>query len=151
MRKRMKRIFDKGKGNGHMSIKPWETDGAVSYCFHENDDCIVVNKGFANSEIANARTANAKVQTEVAKAKEKASWKLEELAYDKLKSYNKEFYTEMEIGVCIVELALTSDKYVPNDWLLKAMVNKLRYRLAGNPQDQQEIVKMIVMKALRLE
>lgn len=151
MRKRMKKLFTKGKGNGHMSIKPWVDDGAVSYCFHEQDECIVVNKGFSPDEIEKAKKDNKKVQEEVKKAKEKASWKLEEQAYEALKTRGKPYYSQMEIGMCIVSLALNSDKYVPNDWLLKAMVSKLQWRLAGNEEEQEYIVSEIVKKALRLE
>lgn len=151
MRKRMKRIFTLGKGNGHMSIKPWETDGAVSYMFHENGAPITVCKGFDDSEIVKARVANDKIQEEVKKAKDKASWKLEEQAYEKLVARKKEYYSEMEIGMTIVELALTGDKYVPNDWLLRAMVTKLQYKLAKTEVDQELVIKSIVIKALRLE
>lgn len=151
MRKRMKKLFTKGKGNGHMSIKPWIDDGAVSYCFHEQDECIVVNKGFTEEEITKAKKANGKIQEEIKKAKEKASWKLEEQAYNVLKAKEKPYYTEMEIGMCVVTLALSGDKYVPNDWLLRAMVSKLQWRLAGNEYEQEMIVSAIVKKALRLE
>lgn len=151
MRKRMKKLFTKGKGNGHCSIKPWLDAGGVSYCFHEQDECIVINKGFSDEEIATARKANAKIQEEIKKAKEKASWKLEEQAFAVLKAREKPYYTEMEIGMCIVNLALTGDKYVPNDWLLRAMVSKLQWRLAGNEYEQEMIVSAIVKKALRLE
>lgn len=74
--KRMNKIFDKGKGNGHMS-RPVITDFAgcepLSYMFHEDNDNanIIINKGFADTDIIHYMSMNNKVKDVMKKKKEK--------------------------------------------------------------------------------
>lgn len=81
-RVRMKKIFDQGKGNGHMSIKPWDgSDDACSYMFHEPQAVVVIKKGVSDAQLVQFHDRNQHVQAEVKEAKEKASWTIEEEAY----------------------------------------------------------------------
>lgn len=69
--KRMMKLFDQGKGNGHGAHTIW--DGkiqACSYMFHENANAnIIVQKGFTDDDIARMRTVNANVQQRIKDAK----------------------------------------------------------------------------------
>jgi len=64
LRARLRLIFDKGNGNGHMSIKPW--DGGIeanAYMFHEQADAApYINKGYTAEEIEDFRNHNNGVQ-----------------------------------------------------------------------------------------
>lgn len=153
-RKRMTGIFDKGKGNGHMSIKKW--DGRIqanSYMFHEDgaNANIIVSKGYSQEDISSFVKENAEVQKLVDNAKEKASWKLEALA-EKWFRDNGDTHNIclFEIGVKIYEIALEKEMYVPQDWLLKSMCVKILYKLADESH-KQHMISECVKKALRLD
>lgn len=151
-RKRMNNVFTKGKGNGHISIKQW--DGkleAISYMFHEDDDKSVpfFTKGYTEEDMNVFKKMNQEVKVLVNKAKQKASWKLEEKVMDYYKLNPREFYTEFDVGYKIWELALQEDMYPPADWLLKGMVAKIVYKLSNNA-DKHYFITEMVKKSLRI-
>lgn len=139
-RVRMKKVFDQGKGNEHMSIKDW--DGAleaVSYLFHEDPDGTpFFRHNVPDETVESARELNKRVQGKVAEAKNRASWRIEDEVF-KMFSDNETLprYEEF-IAKEIILFALRHDKYVPNDFLLKAMARKIQFRLLDNKEDQQE-------------
>lgn len=52
-RVRMKTIFDAGKGNAHMSIKPWDgSEKALSYMFHETPVDLITQYGHSDDDVA---------------------------------------------------------------------------------------------------
>lgn len=107
----MKKIFDQGKGNGHMSIKPWDgSNDACSYMFHEPDAAIVVRKGVSDAQLVEFKARNQHVQAEVTKAKEKASWTIEEEAYERLKERGYRGVTDQMIMETIVRVAFDKGK-----------------------------------------
>lgn len=138
IRKRFKQIFTEGKGNGHMSIKVWDGSiDAISYLFHETEQCeVVVRKNISDELLEKAKSRNRDVQEEVKKAKDKASWKLEEVIFEELKG-NQEI-SEYEIAKLIILKALRSEKYVPNDFLLRSMASKIKFRLLEGDLDKEE-------------
>lgn len=105
----MKKIFDQGKGNGHMSIKPWDgSNDACSYMFHEPDAAIVVRKGVSDAQLVEFKARNQHVQAEVTKAKEKASWTIEEEAYERLRGQKN--VSDQQIMETIVRVAFDKGK-----------------------------------------
>lgn len=157
-RVRMKKVFDMGKGNAHMSIKSWDGSiDAISYLFHENesDEIIVAKKNISDETIAKAKERNRDVKEKVEQAKERASWKLEETLYQQI--VNKQIipdsdgWTEPQLARQLVLIALRNDKYVPNDYQLKAMVTKLKFRLLnGNVRDEEAFATQYVMRVYRV-
>jgi len=152
-RKRMKNVFDKGKGNGHMSLKPW--DGRVeaySYMFHEDAENadIVINKGHSEEDISKYISMNNKVQVLVNEAKKKASYRLEALALEYFKREDVSNPGMAEVAYKIMEIALDNDMYPPSDWHLKAMAIKVSYTLS-NGEHRHYLIDSIVKRALRLE
>lgn len=148
-RKRMVTRFDRGKGNGHMSIKPWDgNEEALSYMFHEPQAPIVLNKGHTDADITRFINMNAKIQTLVLEAKGKASYLLEAQVL-KDTSITKDS-TPLEIAKCIVLTAMRSDKYCPNDFMLKTMTDRIRFKKQdGYIQDEEYIAEEIARRALR--
>lgn len=137
-RVRMKKVFSDGKGNGHMSIKPWDgCNDAIAYLFHEDDNAVLVLRhNVSEATIEEARTRNKQVQQEMAKAKDRASWKLEDEVYELfLKRSDQSTDT---IAKEIILLALRSGRYLPNDYLLKAMVTRIQFRLLKGDVDAEE-------------
>lgn len=148
-RKRMVKVFDKGKGNGHMSIKPWDgRDEAYSYLFHEGTEKQILNKGHPPARIQQFREMNIKVQALMADAKKKASWLLEDEVLND-SALNKDS-DSFEIGRTIVRTALLKNKYHPNDFQLRLMVDRIRFRLQDGDVDRQDaIIENIVFRALK--
>ena len=148
-RKRMVKVFDKGKGNGHMSIKPWDgRDEAFSYLFHEGSEKQILNKGHPSARIQQFRELNVKVQALVKESKKKASYLLEDEVMND-SSLNKDS-SAIDIGIAIVRTALLGNKYHPNDFLLRLMVDRVRFRLCeGDVDSQDAVISSIVLRALK--
>lgn len=143
-RKRMKKLFPDGKGNTHMSITNWDgNDKVYSYCFHEDPEQeLIARKGISDEFIDQMRAQNLLIQEEVTKAKSKASWTLEEDAYihfSKNPMSHKRFPHETEIGKFMILGALRNGKYIPQRWLLIAMIQRVQYRLRAGDEMQEEI------------
>jgi len=152
-RVRMKKVFDKGKGNAHMSIKNWDGNiDAISYLFHEDEDAqLVVQHNVTDETILKARERNREVQTKMEAAKKRASWTIEA---ELLEHYmtTKQSPDLHEIARDIVLHALRMDKYVPNDYLLKAMASKIQFKLLnGDLNREQLFAAEYVARVYRLE
>jgi len=139
-RVRMKNLFPDGKGNQHMSIVPWDgNDDALSYLFHEDPSAILLTrKGLTDERIQELRAKNNAVQELVTKAKLKASWTLENDAYEYFKANPEYHLTDKKIAAHIYLAALRGDKYPPQAWLIRAMVIKVQFRLKGGDVLQEE-------------
>lgn len=158
-RVRMKKIFDQGKGNGHMSIKPWDgCNDAVSYLFHEDPDtALVIQHNVSDETIAQAKVRNEQVQRDVAKAKDRASWRLEEEVYEQVKREgipNRKIVdgiyidSNSHIAQKLILTALRNGKYVPNDFLLRAMVRRIRFRLMDGDETAEEAFALAIAQNL---
>lgn len=152
-RVRMKKVFDKGKGNQHMSIKPWDGNiDAISYLFHEDEDAKpLVQHNVSDETIVKARERNREVQTKMEEAKKRASWTIEAelLEHYKQTKRSPDLHT---IAKDIVLHALRMDKYVPNDFLLKAMASKLLFKLQeGDVDREHEFAINYVSRVYRMD
>jgi len=154
-RVRMKKIFDQGKGNGHMSIKPWDgCNDAISYFFHEDRDAIlVIQHNVSDQTIAEARERNDQVQRDVEKAKQRASWRLEDEVYEQLQKEGvprRALYQGIDVQIAkkLILTALRLGRYVPNDFLLRAMVRRIRFRLLDGDDDQEEQFALAIAQNL---
>lgn len=120
-RARMKKIFDAGKGNGHMSIKPWDGSiDAVSYLYHEDPNAVLVLQYNVEDEyIKQAKERNKAVTSMVLANKAKASWHLEDAVWEQIKDRSLDgrpgwrVMDETVIARILILLALRSGKYVP--------------------------------------
>lgn len=143
-RKRMKTLFPDGKGNAHMSIIPWDgNDKALSYLFHEDPDCqVIIRKGITDEYEAKLRAMNVQILKEVHSAKQKASWTLEEDAYQHMSEVRRDRphvkITTHDIGTFMILRALRAGKYMPQPWLLKSMVLKVQFRLLEGNEGNEE-------------
>lgn len=155
-RVRMKNVFDKAKGNEHMSIKNWDGNiDAISYLFHEDKEDyktpIIARKEISDETIEKAKRRNSEVQTKIQKAKSRASWTIEEelLQLYAQQRIKPDTYT---IAKDIVLHALRNDKYVPNDFQLKAMSHKISFKLLdGNLNSEEKFAVDYIVKAFRMD
>jgi len=144
-RVRMKKLFDQGKGNGHMSIKPWDgCADAISYLFHEDENTtLLVQHNVSDETIVKAKERNREVVALVQASKSKASWHLEELIYQQVRNPAPGTRSEVRrddvsIGKELILASLRNGKYMPQAWHLKAMVNRIQFRLLDNNVDLEE-------------
>jgi len=142
IRKRMKLIFDQGKGNGHMSIRKWDGNiDAVSYLFHEDPDAaLTFRRGVTDEYITDARNRNKRVQVEVTKARGKASWTLEEDVMKQMDMTRAHTYGARDIAKMIYLTALRNGKYAPNDFLCRSMVKKILFRICDGDVKEEEAI-----------
>lgn len=109
--KRIVKTFNKDKGNGHASHKPWDGSiSACSYMFHEDDDNanIVVCKGFSDDDIARMKQANAEVKERVRDA-HNGSHTEKQLAKHKKTMWD--VITEVRTAMPTREDAFTGNRY----------------------------------------
>jgi len=142
-RVRMKTQFPDGKGNQHMSIKPWDGDNrALSYLFHELEPdevaTLVARKGLTDSQLEELRNQNDLVRVEVNKAKSRASHTLEEDAYHFCTKNGLRNPSDVELAQQIILLALRQNKYMPQPWLLRSLVIKVKFRLLDGSVDDEQ-------------
>jgi len=162
LRVRLRKIFAEGKGNSHMSIKAWDGNiDAISYLFHENPEGqLFLNYNIPEETVQKARARNIEVQDKMEKAKERASYKIEE---ELLQIYRQRQATaerrdqqivlsEMDIAKDIILHALRRDKYIPNDFLLKSMARKIQFKLLnGDDNDEELFAKRLISTVYRLD
>lgn len=141
-----------------MSIKPWDGNiDAISYMFHEladdqeSSEAIVYRKNISDETIGKARDRNREVQDKMAQAKQRSSLTIEAELLEIYRSSKRNPHP-WEIARDIVLHALRNDKYVPNDFLLKAMANKIAFKLFdGNIEKQETFAASLVMGAFRMD
>lgn len=152
-RVRMRKVFDQGKGNKHMSIVPWDGDTrAVSYLFHEETETqpaeIILQHNISDETVAKAKEQNREVKALVQAAKDKAAWHLESLVYEEVKtdpviSASPMVY-ESKIGERLILSALRNGKYVPQPWHVRAMVQRIQFKLLnGDEEDEAEFAQRL--------
>lgn len=131
---RVKQLF-KVEKRSQYALSIWDGDkekGATSYLYHENDNCILVNKGFTEQEMLLARKANEAVQKVVAINKEKAQNKLVDKAYA---HFSKDLPGGRYSGyrVQILEFMLLAihrgENYHPGNFILKKYVEEVELKL----------------------
>lgn len=139
-RVRMRKIFDQGKGNGHMSIKPW--DGcidAISYLFHEDENTtLLVQHQVSDETIAQAKARNRQVSQMVAASKAKAAWHLEAIVLEQIKR-DRPDARESYIGQQLILAALRHGKYVPQPWHIRAMTQRIEFVLLNGEMESEEL------------
>lgn len=161
-RVRLRKIFDQGKGNAHMSIKAW--DGkieAISYLFHEDEDAVVVLRhNISDETVAEARLVNKRVQQLVTDNKLKASWRSEEVVYEEIvrqrtngaiKGEREFSLSDSQIGQRILLTCLRTGKYTPQPWLVRAMVQRIQFRLINGVEEDEEAFAMRLARSIFYE
>lgn len=141
-RVRMRKIFDQGKGNGHMSIKPWDGSiDAISYLFHEDEEsAILVLHNISDETVAQAKARNRQVTEMVQASKAKAAWHLEGIVLEQIKNrpMPRGGFTESYIGQQLILTALRAGKYVPQPWHIRAMTQRIQFAMINGDMESEE-------------
>lgn len=153
MRVRLRKIFNQGKGNAHMGMKAWDGQmGAISYLFHEDPDAVVVLRhNISDDTIAEAKKMNRLVQQLVTDNKLKASWRAEEIVYEEIVRQRTKradagerevSLSDTQIGQRILLTCLRTGKYTPQPWLVRAMVQRIQFKLLNGHEEDEEAFAM---------
>jgi len=143
-RVRMKKLFPDGKGNGHMSIVPWDGDvKALSYLFHEEPDVTPhIRKGITDEFLDKIRSTNVEILSKVKDAKNRSSHTLLQDATEHFTQFHKDRpivrISPLDIAEWMILHALRSGKYVPQAWLLRAMVSSVMFSLCGGEEEAEK-------------
>lgn len=150
-RVRMKSVFHEGKGNQHMSIRPFDGDDkALSYLFHEDRATpVVARKGITDEYLDKIKQLADEIGAKVTQAKTKSAHTLFD---DALVHFGKSNPSPLAvsripdetIGEWMILYALREGKYSPEPWRLRAMVLKCKfYLLKGNVAAEEEFACQI--------
>lgn len=120
--KRIKSLFGIEKTTKGWSIQVWKDEGACSYLFHEQDECIIFNKGFTEEDIALYRKLNADVQKVVAINKERGNGRVVDRV---LQTPGINIWTRERIAVQLFEYIRKGEMYEPGDFRLKALIEEI--------------------------
>lgn len=126
---RMKTLFSIDKKSQY-ALDVWDGDkrkGATSYLFHEEDAKILVNKGFTEVDIQEAKIICNEVQKVVKRNKEKASGRLVERALEK-----GDLETRLEILTFMLREIKEGNAYHPGEYSLKKYVEEVLIRKTKN-------------------
>lgn len=139
-RVRMRKIFDQGKGNGHMSIKPWDGSiDAIAYLFHEDpESAVLVQHQVSDETVAQAKARNRQVSEMVLASKAKAAWHLETIVLEEIQKRSAEPWSEARIGQQLILTALRAGKYVPQPWHVRAMTQRIEFALLNGVMEAEE-------------
>jgi len=150
IRVRLRKIFDKGKGNGHMSQKRWDgSEDAISYLFHEDPHtALVLSHNITEEQIKRCKERNQDVKKLVEEAKSKASSKLEPIV---LKMLDRRVgHNNVEIAKLLFLTALRMGKHAPNSYQCKRMVSSIQFQLCdGNEQDEERLAEAFANEVYR--
>lgn len=141
---RLKKLFDITKPSQY-SLDVWDGNrgtGAVSYLFHEEDERILVNKGFTDKDIMDARAANAAIQKVVALNKEKSSHKLVERALEEFADEKDMWCIRTRILKFMVEECRKGQCYWPGSFMLKKYVEEVELKLLGEDDVDQYVADL---------
>jgi hypothetical protein len=150
MRVRMRKIFDKGKGNGHMSQKRWDGgEDAISYLFHEDPNCeLLLSHNITEEQLKRCRERNLDVRKLVEEAKNKASCKLEPIVFKMLD--RKCGHSNVAIAKLLFLTALRMGKHAPNAYQCKRMVASIQFQLCdGNAQLEERLAEAFANEVYR--
>ena len=145
-RARFVKIFDKGKGNTHMSIKEWDgSEDAYSYMFHEGG-VPYLRHNLTEIDVARFHSMNERVQEEIKISKGKASYHLVEITLAQLT--RNEVYSDLHICMIVLREAFLKDKYKPNDYQMRSIIDEIQYKNTDQDSNSQEAVIFSIAKRI---
>lgn len=136
---RIKKLFEVKDRN--YALEVWDGAhglGAVSYLYHEDTAEILVNKGFSEQDLADARKANEAVQRVVSINKEKAATKLPDKLYEHFKEMKG--VTRVEVLHELIKRCRAGEHYRPMDHQIKQFVEEVMMRLISSDAELDEYV-----------
>lgn len=136
IRKYLKKNFDKGRGNKHISIKAWDgSSRACSYLFHEDTEEIIC-RGFSEEEVLNFKNLNSEIKQEL---KEKSGGKLIQDCIEHFQTKKKFKPNTREIFDFIMDRLREQGGWFPNKFQFERWVMKVQAGWAANSEEWRDV------------
>lgn len=119
---RIKKLFGIEKNTKGWSVQIWKDDGACSYLFHEDEDCVIVNKGFSDEEIKKFKKLNEDVQKVVAINKERGASRVVDRL---LENPMIRMMSQRQIFMELMAMIRKGEMYEPGDFKMKMLVDEI--------------------------
>lgn len=132
LRKELKKQFDKGKGNGHMSLKEWDGNKkALSYMFHEEEAGIIIMKDYNNNDIEEFKRTNNDIQKSL---KENGTNAIVSKVVGRAAESGKWRHSHEDICFLIWDILKENGEWFPNKYQLERWVMKVQAELQGQTE-----------------
>lgn len=120
--------------SGQYACEPWDGRtgaGAMSYLYHEDNEAQIVNKGFTDEEITEAKIANESVQRVLAVNKERASNKFVDKAMAHFTDSSPDTRTLLEY---FIKLVKAGEIYWPGEYRAKQLIQEVWIKMAASEE-----------------
>lgn len=139
------------------SSKQWDgNDGALSYLYHDESGKVENYLGLSEERIAHLKSCNAIIQTEVSKAKEKASFKVVDYVLNLIDEEREKYgdktisWTSSMICDAIVMAVYDRKFYYPGDFSLGKYINEIMIKQCTDRMEVHQLASSI-LRRLRLD
>lgn len=149
LRQYLKSHFDQGKGNRHLSLKPWDQSSkAISYMFHEdNRDTfkVVINRGFDETLILKAKQDNELIQSHIQgntphAISEGLAKGLKE-AHPNRSWISSQGNHKIIFREIIMHYRFNGNNFFPNKWQIERLIKKIQSLLNPNAKDFEQLIE----------
>lgn len=143
LRARLNKLFDRAKGNGHISIKPWDGEiQANAYMFHESPDATpYISKAYTSEQLDQIRSYNRTIQ----EIKIRKPTLTNIIVNNLLRQYTEEQYryTLDEAIEDIIKFSIDHNRHVPTPQKIAQIYNTARLTVtrAQEPRAYERMVE----------
>lgn len=136
LREYLKKHFDKGKGNRHLSLKKWDGDPkACSYMFHEGTE-VILRKGFTDDDIDMFRLINDNIKDAI---KKNAPAKIVE---DATNYFKDKKCTHCDIFMWIMLRLRFNGDWLPNKFQMERWIMRIQANVKSELEYKSYLVKL---------
>lgn len=133
-RKELKRLFTKGKGNGHMSLKVWDgKKDYLTYMFHEENAEVVFNRRFEDEELKELRKVGQDIKLSV---KENSPTKICEIVAHAFRGSQPSAW---ELTRAVLDHCREKGEWFPNKFQMERWVMSIQCMLAEEESDWKSL------------
>lgn len=133
-RKELKKLFTKGKGNGHMSLKDWDGKKEyLTYMFHEEDAEVIYQRNFTEEELKTLREVGQDVKLAV---KENSPTKICEIMAHRFRGSQP---TAWDLKRAILDHCRAKGDWFPNRFQMDRWTMSIQCLLAEDQNDWEAL------------
>jgi len=136
LREYLKKHFDQGKGNRHLSIKKWDGDPkACSYLFHEGTETII-RRGFTDEEIESFKLINENIKQAIKKNAPA------QIVTDATEHFAGQDPTHQDLFKWIMIRLRANGDWLPNKYQMERWIMRIQANLKDDTQYGSYLVRL---------